>query len=57
MYRESFSKATGRDRCGKGVKAAAHVLMSTSARKQLNDLPADVLTKVISSIIAIRGTR
>jgi ATP-dependent Lon protease len=27
-------------------KGAAHVLMSISARKQLNDLPDDVLTKV-----------
>jgi hypothetical protein len=31
--------------------------MPISARKHLNDLPDDVLTKVISSIIAIRGTR
>ena len=27
-------------------KGAAHVLMPISARKQLNDLPDDVLTKV-----------
>jgi predicted ATP-dependent Lon-type protease len=27
-------------------KGAAHVLLPTSARKQLNELPDDVLTKV-----------
>lgn len=56
MYRESFPKPLVEIAVEKGAKAAAHVLMPISARKQLNDLPDDVLTKVISSIIAIRGT-
>jgi hypothetical protein len=57
IYRESFPKPLVEIAVEKGAKAAARVLMPISARKQLNDLPDDVLTKVISSVIAIRGTR
>ena len=38
-------------------KGAAHVLMPISARKQLTDLPDDVLTKVAFFITAVQETR